>query len=77
MGATVDRNTVLQHLKLASKHVAEGQKRVEAQIALVAKLERDGHDTRQAKRLLEQFEQTLKLHVQTRDRIIQELAEGG
>jgi hypothetical protein len=74
--SAVDRETALQHLELANKHVAEGQKRIDAQLALVAKLARDGHDTLQAKSLLEQFEQTLALQLETRDRIVQELGEG-
>ena len=77
VNSTVDRELARQHLKLANRHLAEGQARVEAQIALVARLERDGHDTFQAKKLLEQFEQTLALQMQSRDRILQELGEGG
>ena len=77
MNSTVDRELARQHLELANKHVAEGQARIEAQIALVARLERDGHDTLQAKKLLEQFEQTLALQIETRERIIQELGPGG
>ena len=65
-----------QHLALANKHVAEGQKRIDTQLALVAKLARDGHDTLQAKSLLQQFEDTLALQLETRDRIVQELGEG-
>jgi hypothetical protein len=70
-----DRDSVSRHLELANKHVADGQRRVEAQLNLVIRLERDGHDTGQAKRLLEQFEQILALQLQTRDRILQELGE--
>jgi hypothetical protein len=63
------------HLELANKHIADGQKRIEAQLALVAKLERDAHDTSQAKSLLQQFEETLALQLETRDRIVQELGD--
>lgn len=77
MNSTVDRELARQHLELANKHVAEGQRRIEAQLALVAKLGRDGHDTTQAKGLLRQFEETLALQIQTRDRIVQELGEDG
>jgi hypothetical protein len=75
MNLGIDLDTVRQHLKLANKHVLDGQQRVEAQLALVAKLERGGHDTHQAKMLLAQFEQILALQLQTRDRIVQELGE--
>jgi hypothetical protein len=77
VNSTIDRELARRHLELANKHVAEGQKRVEAQLALVVKLGRDGHDTSQAKALLRQFEETLALQIQTRDRIVQELGDGG
>jgi hypothetical protein len=75
MNPIVDRETAAQHSELANKHVSEGQRRVEAQLALVAKLERGGHDTLQAKILLEQFERTLALQIETRDQIMGELGE--
>ena len=71
----VDLDLARQHLEQANKHVSEGQKRTDAQIALVARLERDGHDTRQTRALLEQFEQTLALQIETRAHIIQELSD--
>lgn len=76
MNSLVDREMAAQHLELANKHVLRGQQRVDAQVGLVARLERDGHDTLQARRLLEQFEQILALQIETRDRIVQELREG-
>jgi hypothetical protein len=75
MTPAFDRDSVSRHLELANKHVAGGQRRVEAQLELVLRLERDGHDTLQAKRLLEQFEQILALQIENRDRIVQELNE--
>jgi hypothetical protein len=73
MNSAVDRETARQHLELANKHVAGGERRVEAQTALLAKLKRDGHDTTQAIAFLEQLERTLALQVQTRERIVGEL----
>ena len=73
ISSLVDREIALRHVELANRHVAESQKRVQAQVALVARLARDGHDTAQAKSLLQQFEDTLALQVETRDRILQEL----
>ena len=75
MEPIVDRAAARQHLERANKHVAEGHRRVEAQVALVARLERDGRDTFQARILLEQFETSLALQVETRDCIVQELGE--
>jgi hypothetical protein len=71
--SSTDREPARKHLELANKHVAEGQKRIEAQLALVARLARDGHDTVQAQSLLQQFEETLALQIETRERIIDEL----
>jgi hypothetical protein len=72
----IDRAAARQHLELAKRHVADGQLRVTAQLALVARLERQGYDTHQAKTLLHQLEETLSLQLQTRDRIAEELSEG-
>jgi hypothetical protein len=69
MDPTVDRAVARQHLELVNKHVAEGHRRVEAQRALVARLQRDGHDVQQGIALLREFEKTLALQVETRDRI--------
>jgi hypothetical protein len=73
MEPTGDRAAARRHLELANKHVAEGHRRVEAQVGLVARLRRDGHDTLQARILLQQFKTSLALQVEARDRIVQEL----
>lgn len=70
----VDREIARQHLELANMHVAEGRRRVDAQMALMARIARDGHDTLEARKLLEQFEQTLALQMKTRE-IVQQLAD--
>ena len=75
MTPAFDRDSACRHLELANKHVAGGQRRVDAQLQLVIRLERDGHDTFQARWLLEQFEQILALQIENRDRIVQELSE--
>jgi hypothetical protein len=72
----IDRTLAREHFELAKKHVAEGERRVDAQIALVARLERDGHDASAARALLYQLEQTLSLQIENRDRVAQELEEG-
>jgi hypothetical protein len=76
MLAIIDRALAREHLELAERHVAEGQLRVIAQLALVAKLERRGLKIKEANTLLHRLEETLALHVQHRDRIAQELREG-
>ena len=65
-----------ERLKLANKHVAEGEQRVAAQFELLARLERGGHNSLQAGKLLRQFEETLALYVEARDCIAKELREG-
>jgi|HubBroStandDraft_2_1064218.scaffolds.fasta_scaffold303715_3 hypothetical protein len=75
MESIVDRAAARQHLELANKQVADSHRRVEAQVGLVARLARGGHDTFQARMLLGQFETSLALQVEARDCIVQELGE--
>ena len=55
--------------------MAEGELHIAHQRELVAKLERDGHDTKDARQLLKQFDELQQLHIQDRDRLDRELAE--
>ncbi|MGC2782701.1 MAG: hypothetical protein WA397_02465 [Roseiarcus sp.] len=75
MDLTADRATALRHLELANKHVSQGRQRVDRQAALIARLERDGHDTKQGKMLLEEMKITLALQIEDRDRILGELGQ--
>ncbi len=70
-----DRVQLREHLALAERHVAEGERVVARQREIVAELERDGHDAAaaQARQLLAQFEELLALHVADRDRLRKEL----
>jgi hypothetical protein len=70
MDLTPDRATALRQLELANKHVSQGQQRVDRQAALIARLERDGHDTKQGMMLLEEMKITLALQIEDRDRIL-------
>ena len=69
------RAMLLEHLALAQKHVADGERHVRRQRELVAELDRDGHDTWQAKDLLRLFEELQVIHVSGRDRLLNELSE--
>ena len=69
----IDRAILQQHLMLAERHVAEGTEHVTRQRELVARLERDGHDVFESKRLLILFEELLDLHIADRERIEREL----
>jgi hypothetical protein len=65
----MDKAMVLGHLEQARRHVAEGEKRVASQCELVTELERDGHDSSQARQLLREFEEVQRLHLEHRDRL--------
>jgi hypothetical protein len=69
----MDRYVVLAHLAAAERHIAEGQARLERQEQLVAKLERNGRETKEAIAILATMKQTQELHLQDRDRILDEL----
>lgn len=57
----MDGKQVLIHLVQAERHVSEGTQHVRRQRELVASLDRDGHDTTDARKLLAQFEELLTL----------------
>ena len=51
-----------EELKMALRHVREGEAHVARQKQIIAELRRDRHPTLEAEKLLETFEQTLKAH---------------
>lgn len=59
----------LQHLAQTEGYVALGEHHLGRQRELVSELERDGHDTTEARRLLQ------ALHAADRDRLRNELAQ--
>ena len=72
----MDRQTMLEHLAMAERHVTEGEVHLSRQRALVAELDRDGHDTADARAILATMLETQRLHVEDRDRILKELSSG-
>jgi hypothetical protein len=64
-----------RHLAEAEEHIAVGEKNLARQRELIAKLERDKHDTAQARALLDQFEELQSMHLADRERILRELSE--
>jgi hypothetical protein len=64
----MDRAMLKVHLDMAERHVLDGERHIARQRKIVAELERDGHDSDHATRLLRSFEQTQALHVADRDR---------
>jgi len=71
----MDREMLQKHLAQAEEHVALGEHHVSRQREVVAELERAGHDTAEARRLLAHFEQMQKMHLADRDRIRHEMAQ--
>jgi hypothetical protein len=65
------------HLALAERHVSEADGHVGRQLQRVLELERDGHDTQQARELLRQFSDLRALHIADRDRLRAELSRSG
>lgn len=62
-----------EHLAMANRHIASGNRVVIRQRELIAELKSDGHDTKDAVALLVQFEELLALHLSDRDRLFDEL----
>jgi phytoene dehydrogenase-like protein len=67
-----DGRRLAQHLLEAERHVSEGERLVEHQRRTVEKRRRDGHHTELALQLLEEMEESLRLHIQDRDRLRRE-----
>ena len=71
----MDRATIELHLASAEERVALAVDSVEREREIIVKLELDGHDSIEAKRLLVHFEEQLAMHVAERNRLKKELAE--
>jgi hypothetical protein len=52
---------LLERLEFTHRHVMNGRQRIRRQYEIIAKLEREGLSTNEAKRLLDRFETTQKL----------------
>ena len=63
----------MQHLAQAERHVAEGMRHIAKQEALIANLDRDGHDTAEAIKMLGTLRTTQALHEQQVERCLREL----
>jgi hypothetical protein len=68
----MDRAMVLEHSQLAKRHVRGGAARTARQRELLARLERDGHDTKEGRCLLDNFEETQRMFLADLDRILDE-----
>jgi len=70
----MDRATLIKRLAEVESLVMLGEVIVAQQHQLIADMERDGMDTRMARQLLVEFEETLSLHIAGRDQLKAELA---
>jgi len=70
----MDATRELRHLVLSTNHIVEAERRIARQRDRVAELERDGHDTSEARDLLETMLKSLELMRSNQDHIVDELA---
>ena len=61
------------HLAMAERHIASGNRVITRQRQLINQLEAGGHDTRAAQSLLDRFEDLQASHLADRDRLIKEI----
>ena len=66
---------IIDHLKQAQRHVAEGRAHVDRKRRIVEELVRDGKDAGRSRNILELFEDTLEMHIEDRDRLLRALTE--
>jgi len=75
-----DRYAFMRHtnadLMLAEQHIAEGEQHVARQEGIVTDLKLHGADTKVAEELLAEFQATLEMHREDRDRIAKHLYQG-
>jgi hypothetical protein len=71
----MDGQMLADHLATAEHYVQHGVDRVLQQRRLIIDLERDGHDTAEARRLFVQMEDILAIFIADRDRLRAKLTE--
>jgi hypothetical protein len=67
---------LLSCLQMNSRHIAAGERILARQREIVAALEEGGHDTTEARKLLEQFEELQVMHISDGERLKKELRSG-
>lgn len=70
----MDREAELRHLNEADTHIADAQRRVAKQEAILDELRRHDHDTREGERLLRAFQETLEAMQAHRAEILDAIA---
>jgi hypothetical protein len=66
----MDQNTLRQYLAQAERHIARSMVHLARQRALFAELDRDGHDTEEARAILKTLTEALALHERDRERLL-------
>ena len=73
-GPRPNRARLKQDLAEAEQCIAEGEAYVELQQAIIARLKRQGDDTKKARFILRTLQDTLALHIEQRDQLKRQLA---
>ena len=71
----MNREMLERHLAMVEGHVSLGEGHIARQHELIAKLERSGHESGEAKSLLRSFEEMQGMHLAHRNRLQRELAQ--
>jgi hypothetical protein len=66
----MDQGTLQQHLAQAERHIARGVVHLARQRELIAELDRAGHDTEEARAILDTLMETQILHLQDRELLL-------
>ena len=70
----MNRAMLERHLAFAEAHVVQGKRLIEQQRVLIERLKVDGHDTREAERLLSNFRDAQAQHVHQLELVRHEIA---
>jgi hypothetical protein len=71
----MNRSALLERLAHACRDIAIGEQNIVRLREIIARLERDGHDSSTAKELLARFEELQQRPIADRDRLEKELAQ--
>jgi hypothetical protein len=72
-GSSMARMTKRDELAAAQRHVAQCEKNIANERAIIAELERDGHDATGAREVLRECEEVRGLYARDRERVLKEL----
>ena len=65
----MDRDEIDHHLVIAGQHVADGARHIEHQLRIIKDLQSGGHDTTQARQILETMKKGQAMHEEERSRL--------